>query len=99
LSTRHRDDPGGGCAVATLGVEASRHGSKVRHAIADGVRTLVDVMARAIPGKGRAVKRKMALATFASMVGAVVLARAVHDAELSEEILNAVSASIEASAI
>jgi hypothetical protein len=32
-------------------------------------------------------------------VGAVVLARAVHDAELSEEILNAVLASIEASAI
>lgn len=99
LSRRNRDDPGGGCAVPTVAVEAPRHGVKVRHAVSEGVRSLVDVMARAVPGKSRAVKRKKALATFASMVGAVVLARAVHDAELSDEILSAVSASIEASTI
>jgi len=34
-----------------------------------------------------------------AVIGAVVLARAVHDAELSEEILDAVAASIEAAAV
>jgi TetR/AcrR family transcriptional repressor of nem operon len=99
LSTRHRDHPGGGCAVPTVAVEAPRHGRKVRHAVSEGVRLLVEVLAGAMPGKSRAAKRRMALVSFASMVGAVVLARAVHDAELSEEILSAVSASIDASAL
>ena len=99
LSARHRDDPSSGCAVATLAVESSRHGSKVRRAIAHGVQALVEVLAGAIPGRNRAARRRMALASFASMVGAVVLARAVHDAELSEEILDAVAASIEAAAV
>jgi TetR/AcrR family transcriptional repressor of nem operon len=40
------------------------------------------------------VKRERALATFASLVGAIVLARAVDDAALSDEILKAVSATI-----
>jgi TetR/AcrR family transcriptional repressor of nem operon len=95
LSTRHRDDLGGGCAVVALGAEVSRHGPNVRKATSDGVRSLVDVLARVVPGKTRAAKRKRALATFATMVGAIVLARAVlSDAELSEEILKAASASI-----
>jgi TetR/AcrR family transcriptional regulator, transcriptional repressor for nem operon len=98
LSTRHRDDPGRGCAVATLGAESSRHGPKVRHAIGEGVRALVDILSGTMPGKNRAAKRRMVLVSFAGMVGAVVLARAVHDAELSEEILDAVSASIDAAA-
>jgi TetR/AcrR family transcriptional regulator, transcriptional repressor for nem operon len=98
LSAQHRDDPGSGCAVATLAVESARHGSKVRRAIASGVQALAEVLTDAIPGRSRAAKRRVALTSFASMVGAVVLARAVHDAELSEEILDAVSTSIEATA-
>jgi TetR/AcrR family transcriptional regulator, transcriptional repressor for nem operon len=97
LSTRHRDHPGGGCAVPTLGAESPRHGKKVRQAMAHGVRTLVDVLDESIPGKSRAAARKRALSTFASMVGAVVLARAADDTKLAEEILAAVLASIEAS--
>ncbi len=96
LSARHRDSPGAGCAVAALGVDVSRRGPVVRHAFTEGVRSLVDVLAGVVPGKTRAAKRRAALAVYASMVGALVLARAVDDAELSEEILEAVSASIDA---
>lgn len=94
LSTRHRDHPGAGCLVAAVGVEAGRRGPDVRRAFTDGVKSLVAVLARAIPGRARAARRRQALATFAGMVGAIVLARAVDDAELSAEILKAVRGSI-----
>jgi TetR/AcrR family transcriptional regulator, transcriptional repressor for nem operon len=96
LSTRNRDDPGAGCAVAALGADVSRHGPKVRRSFTEGVRSLVEILAKIVPGKSRVAKRRMALTTFASMLGALVLARAVDDPELSEEILNAASGSIQA---
>jgi len=99
LSTRSRDDPGAGCAVAALGADASRHGAKVRRSITEGVRSLVEILAETVPGKSRVEKRRTALAAFAGMVGALVLARAVDDDELSEEILDAVSGSIQRLAV
>ena len=94
LSPAHRDRPGEGCALAALGAEAARHGSPVRGAFTQGVRSLVDRLTRLLPGKSKRAKRERALAIFASMVGALVLARAVDDAELSEEVLQSVLASI-----
>jgi len=94
LSPAHRDRPGEGCALAALGAEAARHGSPVRGAFTQGVRSLADRLTRLLPGKSKRAKRERALAIFASMVGALVLARAVDDAELSEEVLQSVLASI-----
>ena len=94
LSTRHRDYPGSGCLLAALGPDVSRQGPAVRHTVTEGFRSLVEILARLIPGKSKAAKRQKALATYASLVGAVVLARAVDDPELSEEILQAVSTSV-----
>ena len=94
LSTEHRDRPGSGCTLTALGADIARQNPSVRGTVTDGVRSLVDVLARLIPGKSKAVKHEKALATFASMVGALVLARAVDDPALSEEILRTVSASI-----
>lgn len=94
LSPAHRDRPGEGCALAALGAEAMRHGSPVRAAFTQGVRSLVDMLTRLVPGKSKRAKREKALVIFASMVGALVLARAIDDAELSEEVLQSVLASI-----
>lgn len=94
LSPAHRDRPGDGCALAALGAEAARHGSPVRGAFTQGVRSAVDLLTRLVQGKTRHAKREQALAIYASMVGALVLARAVDDAELSEEVLQSVLASI-----
>ena len=94
LSPRHRDNPGTGCAIAALGADVSRQGPGVRHAFTEGLRGLIDRLARFVPGRLRTAKRRRALAIYASMVGGVVLARAVDDAELSDEILQAVAASI-----
>src|SRR4051794_13004984 len=94
LSTRHRDHPGTGCALATLGGEASRHERPVRKAITEGFSAMIDILARVIPGRTNAAKRQQALATYASLIGAQVLARAVDDRALSEEILQAVADSL-----
>jgi TetR/AcrR family transcriptional regulator, transcriptional repressor for nem operon len=48
---------------------------------------LIDTLVRIVPGRSRAARRQKALACLSTMVGALILARAVDDAELSDEIL------------
>jgi TetR/AcrR family transcriptional regulator, transcriptional repressor for nem operon len=95
LSAAHRDRPGDGCLFAALSPEVSRQGPAVRHAFTHGLRSTLAVFAGLIRGRSAAAKRQRGLATFASLVGAVVLARAVDDPALSDEILKAVSASVQ----
>jgi len=94
LSTAHRDLPAEGCALAALGAEAARHGGALRTAFTQGVRSMTEMLTRLVSGKSERAKRERALTIYASMVGALVLARAVDDADLSEEVLQAVLASI-----
>lgn len=94
LSTGHRDAPGQGCLLAALGGDAARQGPAVRQVVTEGVRTYVDALATLVPGRNKAAKRQRALADYASLVGAMVLARAVDDPELSDEILQATSAAL-----
>jgi len=90
LSTAHRDRPGEGCVVAALGAEAAREGPALRRAITDGTKTQLETLRGLVSGESKAAKRQRAAATFASMVGALVLARALDDEALSKEILRAV---------
>lgn len=94
LSPAHRDQTGEGCVMAALGAEAARHGSPVRKAFTQGVRSTIDVLTRLVPGASKRAKRKQALVTYSSMIGALILARAIDDPELSEEVLQSVLASI-----
>jgi len=93
LSPAHRDRPGEGCMLASLGAEAPRHGPALRHSFTTGCKALLEQLAGMLPGRSATARRERALATFASMVGALVLARAVDDDGLSRDILHAVSAS------
>lgn len=95
LSTRHRDHPENGCAIAALGPDVARLGPAVRSAMTAGVAGQVAVVEQCLARDGGdaadiATARKEALATYAAMVGAMVLARAVDDDALSQEILAAV---------
>jgi len=92
LSRRHCEHPGHGCAIAALAVDATRQGPEVRHALTEGMRLQLEALARLIPGESPAEKRSKALATYAGLVGALVMARAVDDPALSEEILQAMVA-------
>jgi TetR/AcrR family transcriptional regulator, transcriptional repressor for nem operon len=89
LSERHRDDPGKGCVFAALAVDASRSGKVVRSAFAEGLESLLDILADAIPDRSKAARRRKAVAAMAALVGALELARATEGTPLSDEILDA----------
>ena len=89
LSARHRDDPGTGCVFAALGGETARGSRGVRHAFEEGVRARLSALTRVVKGRAEATRRRRAIVALSGMVGALVLARAVDDKALSEEILGA----------
>jgi TetR/AcrR family transcriptional repressor of nem operon len=91
LSRLHRDRPGEGCVAAALGAEAGRYGSGPRAALTAGLRALVARLATLVRGRDAAARQRKAWATMAAMVGGIVLARAVDDAALSDEILKSVT--------
>ncbi|PYQ82170.1 MAG: TetR family transcriptional regulator [Acidobacteria bacterium] len=95
LSPRHRDDPGHGCLLAALGSDVVRQPPSVRHAFTDGLRKRVDIVRDLLPGRSAAGRRQDAIAVIAGLVGALLLARAVDDPKLSDEILEAVAASLD----
>jgi len=88
LSPRQYDRSGRGCALVALGAEAPRQGKSIRAVFRDGLLKLIDVLVDVLPGR-KAARRRKALAVMAQLVGAGVLARAVNDAALAEEILDA----------
>jgi TetR/AcrR family transcriptional repressor of nem operon len=98
LSTAHRDTPGLGCAVAALGADIARAGPAVREAATARTRAQLDLLAGAAPGGSGEERRRRAIATYAAMIGAMVLARVVSDPALSDEILAAVIASLDPAA-
>lgn len=88
LSPRQYDSSGRGCALVALGAEAPRQAKSVRAVFRDGLLKLIDVLMTAIPGT-KAARRRRSLAVMAQLVGAGVLARAVNDKALADEILEA----------
>jgi TetR/AcrR family transcriptional regulator, transcriptional repressor for nem operon len=96
LTSRHRDNPGAGCLLAALGPDVSRQGPVVRRSVTDYVRGAVDLLATMVRGKSKAARRQKALSTYATLVGTMVMARAVDDRALSQEILDAGLASVKA---
>ena len=89
LTPHHRDHPGGGCGFAALSNDAARSGKSVRNAFAEGLEPLIEILARSVPGRTKAIRRRKAVAAMAGLVGALSLARAVGDAALSDEIIAA----------
>ena len=96
LTSKHRDDPGTGCLLAAVGSDVSRQGPAVRRAVTDHIRSAVELLTKLVPSRSRAARRQKAISTYATLVGAMVMARAVNDRELSHEILEAARASVKA---
>jgi TetR/AcrR family transcriptional repressor of nem operon len=89
LTTIHRDDPGHGCAVPTLGAEIARESPKTRKAFAAKLEQMIDMLADQIPELPRKAARKQAMAAIATMMGTLVLSRIAGSGEFSDEILGA----------
>ena len=96
LSPLHRDRPAEGCVMAALGAEAAREGGALRHAVTEGTRRQIDALSHLVGGATRPARRRRAAAALATMVGAIVLARALDDEGLSAEVLRAAREAAEA---
>ena len=92
LSRTHRDDPGGGCAIAALAAEGARQGEAVRAAFTEGVRRMLGGLAPAVPEDDATAREDATIAVLATMIGALILSRAVDDPALSDHILRAAGA-------
>jgi TetR/AcrR family transcriptional regulator, transcriptional repressor for nem operon len=93
LSAEHRDDPGTGCSVVALGADATRADDRVRAAYRGQVESYIARMEGLLGGDEEV--RRRAIAAVTSMVGALLISRAVDDEALSDEILAAVRATVE----
>ena len=89
LNTVHRDDPGRGCAVPTLGAEIVREGPKARKAFAAKLEQMIDMIAEQLPDLSPKAARKQAASALATMMGTLVLSRIAGSGEFSDEILSA----------
>jgi TetR/AcrR family transcriptional regulator, transcriptional repressor for nem operon len=89
LTRAHRDDPGHGCAVPALAAEIARESPKTRKAFAARLEQMIDMLADQIPDVPRAAARKQAMASLATMMGTLVLARIAGNGEFSDAILDA----------
>jgi TetR/AcrR family transcriptional regulator, transcriptional repressor for nem operon len=90
LSKEHVEGAETGCVVAALGSEMPRQPSTVRRAATRRIKEMIDVVARHSPEPGASGAYEHALVTVATMVGALVLARAVDDSKLSEALRKAI---------
>jgi TetR/AcrR family transcriptional repressor of nem operon len=88
LSAQHRDHPGKGCAAAALLPELARQPPKTRRLYAERFQTAVSHMVAALPRQTHDPEG-VALGVYATLIGALQLARAVRGAPLSDRILAA----------
>lgn len=89
LSKDHLADIENGCPVAALGSEMPRQSPEVRRAATARIKEMIDLVSRQSPDWGQPDAHEPALVTVATMVGTLVLARAVDDPALSDALCNA----------
>jgi AcrR family transcriptional regulator len=89
LSKEHLAGIEAGCPNSALGSEMPRQSPEVRLAATRRIKEMVDLVARQYPDWGQPSAHERALVTVATMVGTLVMARAVDDPALSETWCNA----------
>ncbi|MFL6700034.1 MAG: TetR/AcrR family transcriptional regulator, partial [Vitreoscilla sp.] len=89
LSKEHAAHPEAGCPLAALGSETPRQAPEVRRVTTRHVKEMIDLIARQSPDWGQPGAHKGALVALSTMVGALVLARAVDEPKLSDDLRQA----------
>lgn len=86
LSKEHIDGIESGCPISALGSEMPRQSDEVRRAATLRIKEMIDLVARQFPDWGQPAAHERALVTVSTMVGTLILARAVNDSALSESL-------------
>lgn len=96
VSAEHRDNPGGGCTLATLISDMPRLDPAARAAFDEGLRGIASRLARHLSAQPDAKTKALAHSLICEMAGAVALARAVSDRDFSDAILKNARAALQA---
>ncbi len=89
LSREHAKHADIGCPLAALGSETSRQAPEVRRVMTRHIKAMIDLVARQSPDWGQPAAHEWAMVTIATMVGAMLLARAVDEPDLSDRLREA----------
>jgi TetR/AcrR family transcriptional repressor of nem operon len=93
VSREHRDNPGGGCAMAALISDMPRLDPAARAAFDDGIHGIAGRLQAHLPA---GTDQQAVSSLMAEMAGAVALARAVGDPQFSDRILKISRAALKA---
>ena len=96
LDDRHVEAPrqGLGCAIAAAGSDVPRQDERVRRAVNRRIKELVGLVEQQLPDWGKPAAHEKAMAVVATLVGALMLARAADDPKLSKAIRRSARAAI-----
>ena len=89
LSREHLEQVEIGCPLAALGSETARQAPEVRRVTTRHIKAMIDLVARQSPDWGQPGAHERALVTIATMVGTLLLARAVDEPALSDRLCEA----------
>lgn len=89
LSPEHLKQVEMGCPLAALGSETARQAPEVRRVTTRHIKEMIDLVARQSPDWGQPGAHERALVTVATMVGTLVLARAVDEPALANSLCEA----------
>ena len=94
LSPWHRDHPESGCGVAGVAADAARAGGPARGSYTRQVKECLAVIADLTGNPDRQAGKREAVLTLSALVGAISMARAVDDPDLSEQIMTNAAAAL-----
>ncbi len=91
LTPRSLKDVGMGCPSVSMATDVARESvaAPIRAAFGDGLEVLVRILAEVEDGPDAVARRSAALADYATMAGALLLARATEGSPLASELLAA----------
>jgi TetR/AcrR family transcriptional repressor of nem operon len=93
LSMRHSREKMDGCPVVALGSDAARQGAEVKASFEAGIENYLKMLGTWI-GQADDEPSGKAMAILSTMVGAVLLSRAVNDEQMSRRFLEAAAESV-----
>jgi TetR/AcrR family transcriptional repressor of nem operon len=96
LSTEHREETLDGCPIAALGSDAARQSSDVKASFEAGIKEHLDLLGRWVGETDSTGDNSKAMAVLSTMVGAMILSRAVNDKKLAKKFLEAAAKSVRA---
>ncbi len=94
LSMGHRQERMDGCPVVALGSDAARQSVDVKASFEAGIKNYLEMLGRWIGDTDREDSTDRSMTILSTMVGALVLSRAVNNKRLSKRFLQAAAKSV-----